>query len=71
MFKNMVSKYTDPKHTKTFDDYDYIYAEKIIKKFATLNNDNVHSQDFYNSYFKDFSTKSTEIAKLFSSLKHK
>lgn len=71
MLKQVTKKYTDPANTETFDNFNLIYAEKIRKKFHKLNEDNVHSSDFYNSYFKDFGERSVEISKLFSILKHK
>lgn len=71
MLKNVTTKYSDPSNTETFDNFNMIYAEKIRKKFHKLNEDNVHSSDFYNTYFKDFGLKSLEISKLFSVLKHK
>ena len=71
MRKNINQKFLDPKNIKTFESYDFKYAEKILKKFTKLNNDTVHSEKFYNDYFKDFGVKSVEISKLFSQLKHK
>ena len=71
MLKQVTSKYNDPENTKTFDDFNMIYAEKIKKKFSKLDGDSVHNPQFYDTYFKDFGTKSIEISKLFSVLKHK
>lgn len=71
MMKNITAQYNDPKNTATFDNFNLIYAEKIRKKFQKLTQDNVHSADFYDAYFKDFGAKSLEISKLFSTLKHK
>jgi hypothetical protein len=69
--KLITEKYNDPKNIDTFDDYNDIYAEKIMKKFNKLNQNTVESHEFYNAYFKDFGLKSVEISKLFSTLKHK
>lgn len=71
MMKSITAKYNDPNFTQTFDDYNEIYAEKILKKFGKLDQNTVHSSQFYNEYFKDFGAKSVEISKLFSTLKHK
>jgi hypothetical protein len=71
MLKQITAKYNDPQNTQTFDDFNSVYAEKIKKKFSKLNEDSVHNPEFYNTYFKDFGTKSLEISKLFSVLKHK
>lgn len=71
MLKQITAKYNDPQNTKTFDDFNSVYAEKIKKKFLKLDKDSVHNPEFYNTYFKDFGVKAVEISKLFSVLKHK
>ena len=68
MLYSFLSKYNISENASTFQIYEKYYDEKISNN---INSDVTVDNEFFIKYFKDFTSKSTQLTDLFSKLKKK